>query len=76
MYVLPNNSGSFAHFSLKDHYNCNTYGKSEQSIKFVSSTAVITLSFRSDKFTHFSSKGVQQACLLLWSDSNQKCILP
>jgi hypothetical protein len=76
MYARPNNSGSFAQFSLNDHCNCNTYGKSEQGIKFPSSTAVITRNFRSDKFTHFSSKGVQEACLLLWSDSNQKCILP
>ena len=72
MYALPINSGSFVHFSLNDHYNCNTYGKSEQGIKFASSTAV----FRSDKFTHFSLMGVQEACMLLWSDSNQKCTLP
>jgi hypothetical protein len=43
MYALPHNSRYFAHFSSNDHQNCNAYGKSEQGIKFASSTAVFAL---------------------------------
>jgi len=73
---LPNNSGCFAHFCLNDHYNCNTYGKSEQCIKFASSTAVTNAVF-ARIISHISARNVCKrlvCCCGLILTTNVSCL--